>query len=297
MKTRVIHQFCNHRFLPWTFLLPGLVGTCLFYLVPFLEITAWSFSDARRSSFVMLDNYKSVLQNSAFRLAVKNTLCFLGVCLPLLLGVGLLLAWLLWLLLPHSRYVQPLLLLPPALPVAGIALTWKILFENGGLLNSWLEYFGLPSVSFLKSGAVFWVLVATFIWKNLGYTLLIWMAGLSSIPKDLYEAAAIDGAGLWRSFLCITLPALPPSLGLASLFGIIGCFRVFREAWLLAGNYPPDSIYLLPHLLNNWFLALDMQRLSAAVMLVLSVFGGMMVAVRSLMALYRRQAGSDACKP
>lgn len=245
----------------------------------------------------MLDNYKSVLQNSAFRLAVKNTLCFLGICLPLLLGVGLLLAWLLWLLLPHSRYVQPLLLLPPALPVAGIALTWEILFEDGGLLNSWLECFGVPSVSVLKSDAVFGVLVATFIWKNLGYTLLIWMAGLCSIPKVLYEAAAIDGAGLWRSFLYITLPALPPSLGLASLFGIIGCFRVFREAWLLAGNYPPDSIYLLPHLLNNWFLALDMQRLSAAVMLVLSVFGSMMVAVRSLMALYRRQAGSDVCKP
>lgn len=245
----------------------------------------------------MLDNYKSVLQNSAFRLAVKNTLCFLGVCLPLLLGAGLLLAWLLWLLLPHSRYVQPLLLLPPALPVAGIALTWKILFEDGGLLNSWLEQFGLPSVSFLKSNAVFGVLVATFIWKNLGYTLLIWMAGLCSIPRVLYEAAAIDGAGLWRSFLCITLPALPPSLGLASLFGIIGCFRAFREAWLLAGNYPPDSIYLLPHLLNNWFLALDMQRLSAAVMLVLSVFGGVMVAVRAAAALYRRQAGSGACKP
>lgn len=280
---------------PWAFLLPSLVGTCLFYLVPLLEIAAWSFSDARRSDFVMLDNYKSVLQNSAFRLAFKNTLCFLGVCLPLLLGLGLLLAWLLWLLLPHSQYAQSLLLLPPALPVAGIALTWKILFEDSGLLNGWFGQFGLPSVSFLNSDAVFGVLVTTFIWKNLGYTLLIWMAGLCGIPKVLYEAAAIDGAGVWRAFWHITLPALLPSFGLATLFGIIGCFRVFREAWLLAGNYPPDSIYLLPHLLNNWFLALDMQRLSAAVMLVLSVFGGGMAAVRAAMVLYRRH--TDACKP
>lgn len=295
MKRTFTHSPHRHPCLPWAFLLPSLVGTCLFYLVPLLEIAAWSFSDARRSGFVMLDNYKSVLQNSAFRLAFKNTLCFLGVCLPLLLGLGFLLAWLLWLLLPNSRYVQPLLLLPPALPVAGIALTWKILFEDSGLLNGWFGQFGLPSVSFLNSDAVFGVLVTTFIWKNLGYTLLIWMAGLCDIPYVLYEAAAIDGAGVWRAFWHITLPALLPSFGLATLFGIIGCFRVFREAWLLAGNYPPDSIYLLPHLLNNWFLALDMQRLSAAVMLVLSVFGGVTAAVRAAVVLYRRHM--DACKP
>lgn len=296
MKKTVSFYQAHRGLHPWAFLATSLAGTGLFYLVPLLEIAAWSFSDARRSDFVMLDNYKSVLQNSAFHLALKNTLCFLGVCLPLLLGTGLLLAWLLWLLLPGSRFIQSLFLLPPALPVAGIALTWKILFEDAGLLDSCLARLGLPTGSFLENDTAFLVLVATFIWKNLGYTLLIWMAGLCSIPKALYEAAAIDGAGLWRSFLCITLPALPPSFGLALLFGIIGCFRVFREAWLLAGNYPPDSIYLLPHLLNNWFLALDMQRLSAAVMLVLSVFGGMMVAARSLLALYRRQAGFGADK-
>lgn len=297
MKTIVTQQNRHQRFLPWAFLLPSLAGTCLFYLLPFLKIAVWSFSDARCSRFVMLDNYKSVLQNPAFRLAFKNTLCFLGVCLPLLLGLGLLLAWLLWLLLPHSRHVQPLFLLPPALPVAGIALTWEILFADAGLLDTWLGQWGLPTVSFLKSDAAFGVLVATFIWKNLGYTLLIWKAGLCSIPQELYEAAAIDGAGLWHSFLRITMPALPSSFGLATLFGIIGCFRVFREAWLLAGNYPPDSIYLLPHLLNNWFLSLDMQRLSAAVMLVLSVFGGIMVAVHVVAVLYRRHTNSGACQP
>lgn len=287
----------RRRLFPWAFLLPSLAGTCLFYLIPLLEIVVWSFSDARQSNFVMLDNYKSVLKNSAFRLAVKNTLKFLAVSLPLLLGLGLLLAWLLWLLLPGSRCVQPMFLLPPALPVAGIALTWKILFSDAGLLDTWLNQWGLPTVSFLKSDAAFGVLVATFIWKNLGYTLLIWMSGLCGIPQDLYEAAAIDGAGLWRSFLRVTLPALPPSFGLATLFGIIGCFRVFREAWLLAGNYPPDSIYLLPHFLNNWFLSLDMQRLSAAVMLVLSVIGGIMAAVRVVVVLHRRHRNSGACQP
>lgn len=297
MKKNKIHLPHRRSLLPWAFLLPSLTGTFLFYLVPFLEIAGWSLSDARRSSFVMLDNYKDVLQNSAFRLAVKNTVSFLGICLPLLLGTGLLLAWFLWLLLPRSRYAQLLILLPPSLPVAGIALTWKILFEDCGLLNSWLEQFGLLPVSSLKNDAAFGILVATFIWKNLGYTLLIWMAGLCSIPKILYEAAAIDGAGLWRSFWSITLPALPPFFGLAALLGVIGCFRVFREAWLLAGNYPPDCIYLLPHLLNNWFLTLNMQRLSAAVMLMLSVFGGIMVAARAAAALYRRHTSSGACKP
>lgn len=297
MNQSLFVRHYRHPLLPWAFLLPSLAGTCLFYLVPFFEIAVWSFSDARRSGFVMLDNYKSVVQNSAFRLAVKNTVCFLGVCLPLLLGTGLLLAWLLWLLLPRSRYVQVLLLLPPALPVAGIALTWKTLFGDSGLLNSWLGQSGLPSVSFLNSDAVFGVLVATFIWKNLGYTLLIWMAGLCSIPPVLYEAAAIDGAGPWRSFWSITLPGLPSSFGLATLFGIIGGLRVFREAWLLAGQYPPDCLYLLPHLLNNWFLALDMPRLSAAVMLVLSAFGGGMVVVHLAVTLYRRYAGSGAGRP
>lgn len=284
---------CIRRIIPWSFLTPSLIGTFVFYFAPLLETIAWSFSNAKRSRFVGFSNYISVLHNQAFQLAVKNTLRFLIICLPILLVSSLIFAWILWLLLPHSQRLQALFLLPPALPVAGVVLTWKIIFGDAGLLNTCLNHFNLPTFSFLQSDLSFWVLVATFIWKNLGYILLIWMAGLCNIPYSLYEAASIDGANLCKAFYYITLPSLPPFLGLAALFGMIECFKVFREAWLLAGNYPPDCIYLLPHLLNNWFLSLDMQRVCAAAILLLSFIGVGIAIYHVLLFIYRRHFNSD----
>lgn len=126
----------------------------------------------------------------------------------------------------------------------------------------------MDNVDFMGTNAAFWVLIATYLWKNSGYDMILWLAGIDGIPDTFYEAAAVDGASPWQSFCRITLPCLLPTLGLTGVLSILNTFKVFREAYLVAGAYPHESIYLLQHLFNNWFLSLDMGRLSAAAIVV-----------------------------
>ena len=253
---------------PWLFLAPSLCGVTLFVLAPFAETVRRSFCDTLGRQAVGLANYQSVLQNEAFRLAVRNTVRFTAVCVPLLLGLSLLLALALRSRpLRGTRWAQryrTTFLLPMAIPVASIALLWQVLFAQNGLLNTLLG----TKCDFLGSDAAFWVLIATYVWKNAGYTSVLWSGGLDAIPKELYEAAAVDGAGAVRQFTAVTLPQLGPTLAGTGILSLLNTGKVFREAYLVAGAYPPQSIYLLQHLFNNWFLALDLPRLCAAAVLV-----------------------------
>ena len=256
----------------WLFLLPSLIGVLLFVLLPFVETIRRSMFDTMGSTWVGFSNYDSVLQNDAFQLAVANTARFLGICLPLLLSGSLILA-----LVLHSRPLRETkaarvfkttFLLPIAIPVASIVLLWQTLFSRQGLCNGWLTWLGAQPVDFMGTGAAFWVLTATYLWKNCGYTQVLWATGLEAIPADQYEAARVDGAGPWQQFCHITWPALQPTLVLTLILSLLNAFKVFREAYLVAGRYPQQSIYLLQHLFNNWFLSLDLPRLAAAAILV-----------------------------
>ena len=253
---------------PYLFLAPSLLGVATFLLVPFAETVRRSFFDTRGNRFVGFANYQSILQNEAFRLAVRNTLRFTSVCVPLLLCLSLALALALRmksLKQTHlAEYYRTTFLLPMAIPVASIALLWKMLFARTGLINALFN----TDYDFMGTDAAFWVLIATYLWKNVGYDSILWSSGLDSIPADLYEAASVDGASTWRQFTAITLPNLCPTLLVTGILSLLNTYKVFREAYLVAGAYPQDSIYLLQHLFNNWFLALDLPRLCAAAVLV-----------------------------
>ena len=183
---------------PWLFLAPSLCGVTLFVLAPFVETVRRSVTDTMGRHFVGLANYTAVLGNDAFRLAVKNTARFIGVCVPLLLALSLALALALrakslkntsW-----AEVCRTTFLLPMALPVASLALLWKVLFAQNGLVNG---TFG-THCDFMGTDAAFWVLIGTYLWKNIGYDSILWSSGLDSISTDLYEAAAVDGASGWR---------------------------------------------------------------------------------------------------
>lgn len=272
-----------HPWTPYLFLAPSLCGVTVFVLIPLGETLRRSFCDTLGKTYVGFSNYRSVLQNEAFRLAVGNTLRFIGVCVPLLLVLSLALALALRTrALYRSRWAEryrTTFLLPMAIPVASITLLWKVLFARNGLLNIW---FG-TQVDFMGTDAAFWVLIATYLWKNIGYDSILWAGGLDAVPAELYEAAAVDGAGAWRQFIAITLPLLRPTLLVTGILSLLNTYKVFREAYLVAGAYPQKRIYLLQHLFNNWFLALDLPRLSAAAVLVaLSLLAGIALLLRRL---------------
>lgn len=266
----------------WTglsFLLPGFCGVAFFSLLPFMDVIRRSFVQMVSGRFCGLENYRIVLHNRAFLLAVKNTLRFLLVCLPLLLGISLVLAFLLhaWQMAFHQklRLLKAAYLVPMAIPAASLVLLWKLMFDKHGFVNGILHLCGIHAVDWMNTGAAFFVLVFSYIWKNLGYTMVLWLAGLSSISPDLYEAAEMDGAERMTQFFKITLPLIRPLIFTIVVLSFLNSFKVFREAYLVAGNYPQEDMYLLQHLFNNWFTDLSVDKMAAGsvlLALVITVF-------------------------
>lgn len=252
----------------FAFMAPSLIGVLIFFLIPFVDTVRRSFFDARGKNFIGLDGYQSVLGNSAFRLAAANTAKFVSVCIPLLLIASLVVALMIRAVRPGGKMFKTSFLLPMAVPVASIVLLWQVLFHQNGLVNTVLKLLELQPVDFMGTSAAFWVLIFTYLWKNNGYNMVLWLAGLDSIPDSRYEAARVDGANVWQCFRYITLPGLFSTLGLVAILSLLNSFKVFREAYLVSGAYPHDSIYLLQHLFNNWFQNLDISRLCAAATLL-----------------------------
>jgi multiple sugar transport system permease protein len=245
------------------FLLPSFLGVCVFVLLPFADVVRRSFTGAVGGGFQGLQNYVLVFQNQAFLLAVKNTFRFVAVCLPILIILSLFAAALLNRLV-NTQVYKSAFLLPMAIPTATVVLIWKLLFDKQGLINSGLTAVGQNAIDFMGTDAAFWVLVVSYTWKNFGITVVLWLAGIYSVPLSIIEAAKVDGAGEWKCFFRIVLPNLKPVLYTITVFSFINSFKVFREAYLVAGSYPHESMYMMQHLFNNWFLNLDLDKMAAA---------------------------------
>lgn len=270
-KKDYVHE--EGAWVPWLFLLPSLLAVSIFVVVPFADVVRRSFFSAIGGKFVGFQNYISVFHNEAFQLAAHNTAKFTAVCIPLLLVISLLLAILLDAVRERRGILKTSFLIPLTIPAASVALLWKVIFHENGLLNRMLDAVGAAGVDWLNTSWAFGVLVVTCLWKNAGYDMILWLSGITAIPPSLHESAALDGAGPWKRLWHITLPNLAPSFFTVTVLSILNSFKVFREAYLMAGSYPDDSIYLLQHLFNNWFLNLDVDKMCAsAVLLALVVF-------------------------
>lgn len=246
------------------FILPSLAGVALFWAIPYGDVIRRSFYSAVSGEFTGIKNYRTIFENQAFRLAAGNTLRFFAVCIPLLVGLSLAVAVLLTRQKRGTQALKSLFLLPMAIPVASVVLLWRLLFHNQGLINSLLALLSVKPTAWMSTGASFYVLVVSYIWRNLGYDIVLWVAGLTSIPTALYEAARVDGAGEWKCFTKITIPSLLPSLFTIAVLSLLNGFKVFREAYLVAGDYPQEKMYLLQHLFNNWYRDLALDKMSAA---------------------------------
>ena len=252
------------------FLAPSFLGVAVFVLLPFLDVLKRSFTTAVTGQFNGVRNYHAVFENQAFLLAVKNTLRFTVTAIPLLLVIGFLIA------LPLSRmkkggFIKALYLFPLAMPTATIVLVWKMVFYPQGFFNLLLTRLGegtglwdVVSADYLGTKAAFWVLTASYIWKNTGYTVVLWLAGILAKPGELLEAAAVDGAGGLQRLWYIVLPNLKGSLYTIVVLSFLNSFKIYREAYLTAGAYPDKSMYLLQHLFNNWFVNMELDKMAAA---------------------------------
>lgn len=252
------------------FLTPSFIGVIVFVMLPFLDVIKRSFATAITGQFCGLKNYLTIFHNQAFLLAVKNTFRFTAICIPLLVFTGFIIALPLS-KLKSSAMIKSVYLFPLAMPTATIVMVWKMVFYKQGFLNlfltrlgQWTHLRGEVNIDYLGTRAAFWVLIGSYVWKNTGYTVVLWLAGLLGIPTELIEAARVDGAGRWQRLIYIILPNLKGSLYTIVILSFLNSFKIYREAYLTAGSYPDKSIYLLQHLFNNWFVNLELDKMAAA---------------------------------
>lgn len=246
------------------FIVPSLLGVSIFVLIPFIDVLRRSVMNVAGTGFVFLDNYFAIFKNAAFLLAFKNTLKFMGICIPILMVLSLLIATFLNAGIRGANYLKSAYLVPMAIPVASVVLIWRLLFHENGFFSGFLNMFGVAGQDWMDTKYAFWILVFSYVWKNLGYNIVLWMAGLTAIPDTLYEAAKADGASSFQCFRYITMPNLMSTLYTITVLAFLNSFKVFREAYLVAGDYPHESMYMLQHLFNNWFRDLSLDKMSAA---------------------------------
>ena len=246
------------------FILPSFAGCMIFVAIPFGAAVRRSLSNALTGEWVGLTYYREIFENPSFLMALSNTGRFLALCVPLLIAIGLLLALMLHGSVIGRDKLRAAFLLPMAIPVASVALLWQILWSKYGVINGLTGMLGQIPIDWMKTDWALFCLILSYIWKHAGYTMVLFLAGLSGINPALYEAASVDGAGKWRSFLSITMPGLRPTMFTVAVLSLLNAFKAYREAYLVAGSYPQGSIYLMQHTLNNWFTKLEIEKLSAA---------------------------------
>ncbi|GAV15186.1 binding-protein-dependent transport systems inner membrane component [Paenibacillus sp. NAIST15-1] len=253
-------------------MLPSAIGFALFYLIPFGMGLVYSVLDRTvGGSFVGLSNYQELLSSDSFRKAALNSFWFTAVNVPLMLVLSLGIALVLNRNLYLRQFLRMAYVLPLVVPVASVVMVWQVLFDWNGSLNAWMHTAGLEQIDWMKSDWARGVISVFYLWKHIGYNIILFLAGLQSIPRDYYETAELEGAGKWFQCYGITLVYLTPTMVFVVLMSIMNTFKIFRETYLIAGDYPHDSIYTLQHYMNNMFLGLDVQKLSAAATLMVIV--------------------------
>ncbi|WP_407945096.1 carbohydrate ABC transporter permease [Paenibacillus glycinis] len=286
MRLRTLRPHRGDGFKAIWFLAPSLVGFAVFYFIPFLLGIYESLTDgALGGKFVGFANYMELFRSGSFRKAASNTMLFAGIGVPLLIALSLLLAMLLNRPLYMRDWLRTSIMMPLVVPVASIVMVWQIFFDWNGTLNALLHRFHLARIDWMQSNWSMSIIVVMYIWKNIGYNMILFLAGLQSIPRDYYETAAIEGAGRLHQFRHITMVYLTPTMFFVVLISIINSFKVFRETYLLAGDYPYDRLYMLQHYMNNMFFTLDIQKLTAAATIMV---GCIVLLVSGLLGVERR---------
>jgi len=251
------------------FLLPSLIGTSVFFVIPFFIVIYYSMIDNPvHHRFVWFKNFIIVCKNLAFQKAALNSVLYSVIAVPLSVILALLLALALEYNLPLKSQIRSFFLSPLMVPTASIVLIWKVLFHTRGTVNAIITACGGTGVDWLNSKYAQVAIIALFIWKNLGYNMILFMAALSSVPDALIEASSLENATGWQIFWHVKVRYITSTLLFVTIMSLINSFKVFREIFLMKGDYPYETMYMLQHFMNNTFKSLDYQKMSAAAVIM-----------------------------
>ncbi|ANH94622.1 ABC transporter permease [Streptomyces sp. SAT1] len=224
---------------PWLFAAPGLLVTAVFILYPFISTVINAFTDRRTlipGHYVGLANFRELLHDDAFWIGLRNSTLYMVGTVPALVILPLLLAMLVQKNIPGITFFRSAFYTPVVASIVVVGLIWVWMLDERGLVNSLLETVGLDKVGFLSDQ---WLLLvsamAVTVWKGLGYYMIVYLAALANVPRELHEAAAVDGAGAVRRFFTVTVPAVRSTMVLVAALSSVAAFKVFSEVYLMAG--------------------------------------------------------------
>lgn len=262
------------RLLGTIFLGLPLLWLFIFVVVPIFLVFYLSFTEyniLRPPEWIGLFNYEDLWYDRLFWRSVSNTIYYTVVTVPLGMFLSLMLAMFINRQLPGVGFFRTAFYLPVVAPMVAVALVWTIFYDPTiGLFNYVLSLFGLPAIGWLNSTQ--WAMpsiIIMSIWKGLGYNMVIFLAGLQAIPRELHEAAAIDGASKPRIFWSVTLPLLTPSTIYVVITSIIASFQVFSQVYVMTNGGPNNSTTTIVHqIYRTAFVHLEMGYASAMALIL-----------------------------
>ena len=278
MKTRSRRSWEDNVFIRkksvWLFLAPGLLGLMLFYVIPFIGGIYYSLTDGTyRNAFVGMANYVGMWRNQMFLLGLKNTLELSLICAPLVWVLSFAIASLLNRLRPKGAFFRNSVLLPYLMPSSAMLLFWLVIFDFGGVINRVVTALGFDRVMWLQGSQMRVPIILLFMWKNLGFAVIIFLSAIQAVPEPLYEYA--------------TLPMIVPTAFLVIILEWINAFKIFKEVYFISGAYPDESVYTLQHYMNNMYNKLNYQNVTTAAysfaLIVFALFGVLFMTQRRLL--------------
>lgn len=243
---------------------PLVLGFLLFYVFTFLYSIQYSVTESAFSpEFVGLANYREVFSNKYFRLALKNTFEFIATAVPMLVVLSLLLALQLHAWGGKFRLLRSIFIIPMLLPSSAVVPIFSSMFvSDGSAIRAFFAEIGMNEAQLTRLPVYL-----LFLWKNCGFNIILLLSALMVIPRDIYEAAELDGARGPALFFRITLPMIAPTLYFVIMLSLMQALRIFKEVYLLYGAYPNSAVYLVQHYMNNHFYKLNYQNLTTGAMI------------------------------
>ena len=265
------------KFAPYMFLLPAGIVLLIFFFIPFFQTIGLSFFDYSNSiyspDFTGIKNYIEILHNPVFYKVMINTIIYLVVAVPILAIFPLFLAVLINQKIRGITLYKILIYLPVIVSIVVAAIAFKWLYAQDGILNYLMQLLHLPKIGWLTDPkyAIYSVIIVT-IWKGIGYYMMIYLASLMSVPKELYEACDIDGANFWQKHLTVTVPHLMPTIALVSTISSISAMKIFAEIYVMTKGGPLDSTKtIVYYIYEKAFENLDLGYASAMAVILLII--------------------------
>lgn len=262
---------------PYLFLLPAGIVLLIFFFIPFFQTIGLSFLDYSNNiyhaSFAGLQNYVAILHNPVFYKVMLNTIIYLVVAVPVLAIIPLFLAILINQKIKGITLYKILIYLPVIVSIVVAAIAFKWLYAEQGILNYLLNVFHIHSIGWLTDPkyAIYSVIIVT-IWKGIGYYMMIYLAALMSVPKELYEACDIDGAGFFTKHLTVTIPHIMSTIALVTTISSISAMKIFAEIYVMTKGGPLNSTKtIVYYIYEKAFENLDLGYASAMAVILLVI--------------------------